>query len=255
MLRKCLIGSIVLHVLFIGMFDTAPPSLITSESEMIFEMVRSEDYVQVGRNDPVPAKKELEQRKVPVVPQGQPLSEPEQELPRKPAADIPSPELKSPALERITVQPVTDEDPSVIPIIASGNPVVGPEQPVAGSPGNGVPGVTDHITMPGDSTGSAQPPVNSLPEPDVPPVKIYSPGPEYPWKAKANNWEGLVVLKVEVLTNGKIGAIHVETSSGYPILDNAAKQSVKAWRYKPALKGGTPVICYIKVPVRFRLEG
>ena len=89
---------------------------------------------------------------------------------------------------------------------------------------------------------------------DLPPQKIYSPSPEYPWKAKRNNWEGTVRLRAEVLANGKIGEVLIINSSGYEILDRAAREALKTWRFKPALKIGSPVICYAEIPVCFRLE-
>ena len=89
---------------------------------------------------------------------------------------------------------------------------------------------------------------------DLPPQKIYSPSPEYPWKAKRNNWEGTVRLRAEVLPNGKIGEVSIINSSGYEILDRAARDAIKTWRFKPALKNGFPVICYTEIPVSFRLE-
>lgn len=94
----------------------------------------------------------------------------------------------------------------------------------------------------------------SLAVADLPPQKIYSPSPEYPWKAKRNNWEGSVRLRAEVLPNGKIGEVLIVISSGYEILDRAARDAIKTWRFRPALKNGLPVICYEEIPVRFRLE-
>jgi len=94
----------------------------------------------------------------------------------------------------------------------------------------------------------------SLAVADLPPQKIYFPSPEYPWKAKRNNWEGTVHLRAEVLPNGKIGEILILDSSGYEILDQAARKAIKTWRFKPALKNGTAVICYKEIPVRFQLE-
>lgn len=117
--------------------------------------------------------------------------------------------------------------------------------------GNGASGLS------GGGNGSGLPygKASVLPEPDVPPVKIFSPSPEYPWKAKVNNWQGTTVLKVEILTSGKIGKAEIITSSGYVILDKAALKSIKTWRYKPALKNGVAVVCFKIIPVRFHLEG
>lgn len=106
----------------------------------------------------------------------------------------------------------------------------------------------------GNSIDSSLGAKSGWPVPDLPPLKIYFPSPEYPWKAKRNNWEGVVHLRAEILPNGKIGEILIVNSSGYKILDMAARKTIRTWRFKPALKNGAPVICYKNIPVRFQME-
>jgi len=260
-LRKCLIGSVLLHILMIGMFNTIRPSPDIPESGKIFEIVRGDGYVATASKDPVPAvpvqtRGVLKQQKIShAVPQQQSLPVPEREPLSTSGADGISPESESQASDTLPEHPETEEVLSVVPLMALETPDAAPEQPMDGPSGNGIPGGADHSVKPGGNTVSTGPPERLMPDPDVPPVKIFSPAPKYPWKAKANNLEGLVVLKVEVLANGKVGAIDVETSSGHTVLDKAAKRTVKTWRYQPALKNGVPVICYIRVPIRFQLEG
>jgi protein TonB len=87
----------------------------------------------------------------------------------------------------------------------------------------------------------------------IPPHRIYSPNPEYPGIAKRNNWQGLVTLRALIKMNGTIGEITVFQSSGFEVLDRSALLAVKKWRYQPALRQGTAVECYLRIPVRFKL--
>lgn len=80
-----------------------------------------------------------------------------------------------------------------------------------------------------------------------------NPRPKYPKVARVREWEGVVVLKVQVLKNGRVGELKVDTSSGYRSLDNAAKKTVRRWRFFPAVELGLPVESYLLVPIEFSL--
>lgn len=80
-----------------------------------------------------------------------------------------------------------------------------------------------------------------------------NPAPPYPGPARRRGHEGTVLLAVEVLTGGATGRIRVERSSGHPLLDDAALQAVREWRFEPAMKNGTPVPSWVEVPIRFVL--
>jgi len=86
------------------------------------------------------------------------------------------------------------------------------------------------------------------------PVVIDRTPPAYPRTARENNWEGSVLLDALILPDGTVGDLRVERSSGYGLLDAAALEAVKDWRYQPALKGNTPVACRIKINIQFVLE-
>jgi periplasmic protein TonB len=53
------------------------------------------------------------------------------------------------------------------------------------------------------------------------------PRPEYPTEARRRRLQGRVMLYAEVDANGLTTRLEVEESSGFPILDNAAIQTVK----------------------------
>lgn len=77
--------------------------------------------------------------------------------------------------------------------------------------------------------------------------------PAYPWLARVAGWEGTVVLRVTIEGDGRPSAVMVATSSGYALLDAAAKDAIARWTFLPATRGGRPVRSTVNVPVRFRL--
>ncbi len=56
------------------------------------------------------------------------------------------------------------------------------------------------------------------------------------------------------LAEGKAGQVLLHQSSGHEILDKAALQTVKTWRFSPAKRFGQPVTQWFLVPIRFSLE-
>lgn len=83
---------------------------------------------------------------------------------------------------------------------------------------------------------------------------LNNPKPSYPMVAKRMGYQGMVMLDVEVLAEGKAGEVKVDKSSGYDILDKAALLTVKTWRFTPAHRFGQPITQWVKVPVKFNLE-
>jgi protein TonB len=81
-----------------------------------------------------------------------------------------------------------------------------------------------------------------------------NPAPEYPYVARLRGEYGRVVLRVEVSASGEAGQVLIERSSGYDILDRAAFETVKRWRFLPARRNGMPVTASVRVPIRFALR-
>ncbi|WP_312198014.1 energy transducer TonB [Anaerospora hongkongensis] len=80
--------------------------------------------------------------------------------------------------------------------------------------------------------------------------------PVYPSSARKAGQEGTVLLRIEILTNGRTGAISVARSTGYAALDEAAIEAVANWQFIPAkdLATGRTVPCTTTLPVSFRLR-
>ena len=72
--------------------------------------------------------------------------------------------------------------------------------------------------------------------------------------ARRMGWQGKVVLNVEVLANGLPGQIMLHQSSGHDVLDNAALNTVRTWRFVPARHNGEATTRNFLVPIPFILK-
>jgi TonB family protein len=88
----------------------------------------------------------------------------------------------------------------------------------------------------------------------VRPKYVENPKPVYPQEAKRKGYEGEVVLRVEILSNGRVGEIEVKSSSGYELLDRSALTAVKQWKFVPAKKGEKTIPFRVNIPVKFQLQ-
>ena len=61
-------------------------------------------------------------------------------------------------------------------------------------------------------------------------------------------------MRVEVLSNGRVGQIEVKHSSGYDILDRSALNTVKQWKFIPAKRGEETVPLWVNIPIRFEIQ-
>jgi protein TonB len=79
--------------------------------------------------------------------------------------------------------------------------------------------------------------------------------PPYPGRAKRLGWEGTVLLRVRVDTDGRPREVVIERSSGHRLLDRSASEHVLGrWRFEPAVVDGEAVAAWARVPITFRLE-
>jgi protein TonB len=81
-----------------------------------------------------------------------------------------------------------------------------------------------------------------------------TPQPQYPDSARREGKEGRVLLRVLVDEDGRTKAIEVNQSSGHDMLDRAATEAIKKWRFVPARAGGKPIETWVKVPIEFQLS-
>jgi protein TonB len=84
---------------------------------------------------------------------------------------------------------------------------------------------------------------------------LRNPPPVYPAQSKRRNEAGKVFLRVYVSADGAAEKIELQTSSGWPRLDQAAQDTVRNWRFVPAKQGDKAVPAWVIVPINFVLEG
>ena len=80
---------------------------------------------------------------------------------------------------------------------------------------------------------------------------IHRVDPEYPEEAKAQRIQGVVVLDVQVLNDGRVGKINIV--SGNPLLTEAAVRAVKQWQYQPYAAETGAAGSQTQVTVKFSL--
>ncbi|MDD2774548.1 MAG: TonB family protein [Gallionella sp.] len=91
-------------------------------------------------------------------------------------------------------------------------------------------------------------------EPDYQATYLNNPKPSYPSVANRMGWQGTVVVNVEVLATGLAGQLSVQRSSGHDVLDDAALQAIRHWRFVPARQNGQLVTQHFLVPIPFVLK-
>jgi len=77
---------------------------------------------------------------------------------------------------------------------------------------------------------------------------------DYPFFARMLDQEGTTELAFTVGADGTVSGIKVARSSGYDGLDGAAKDCVRKWHYRPALKDNVLVDAPMTVKVNWNLD-
>ena len=91
-------------------------------------------------------------------------------------------------------------------------------------------------------------------ETDYKAAYLNNPRPPYPFAAVRQGAEGRVLLSAEVLPDGRVGRVSLEKSSGHALLDAAALNTVRSWRFTPARKGGVASTQTVSIPIDFNLQ-
>lgn len=78
--------------------------------------------------------------------------------------------------------------------------------------------------------------------------------PTYPQMAKIARVQGAVLLAALIGKDGTIQNLHV-VSTASPLLNQAALDAVKQWKYKPYILNGEPVEVDTNITVNFTLSG
>ncbi len=118
-----------------------------------------------------------------------------------------------------------------------------------------------HIGPVGETVPREEAPARATPAPAAPRTRAHwraaglrNAKPRYPYLARRRGQEGRVLLEVRVTADGGAASVLVRRSSGYRLLDEAARDGVRSWRFVPARAGGGPVADVILIPIAFRLD-
>jgi protein TonB len=132
----------------------------------------------------------------------------------------------------------------------------------AGLPDTGVPldGIPDGLGL-ATAVHPAIPPVAEAARPaspvrlaDLPvlPRKIVDARPDYPDIARRARVEGTIIMEAVLDTSGRVTQLRILKS--VPLLDQAAVDAVRQWRYTPSVYAGRPVSVLMTITVRFTLQ-
>lgn len=87
----------------------------------------------------------------------------------------------------------------------------------------------------------------------VPPVALRQPAPAYPEEARKAGVEGTVIVRFVVAPSGEVTKVKI--LKGHPLLNPAALEAVRAWRFQAGTYEGQPVAMWRSARFPFRLTG
>ena len=88
----------------------------------------------------------------------------------------------------------------------------------------------------------------------VAPRIIYKSIPDYPARSVENAEQGMAVISVYILKNGRVGQAQIEQSTGFEMLDASALAAVSQWIFEPAASSSQITESWFKIPVKFQLK-
>lgn len=100
---------------------------------------------------------------------------------------------------------------------------------------------------------AAEPAVFALSELDVEPALLFSPRPAYPSEARRSRTEGEVIVRLVIDPQGRVLRAAAMPGPDNEVFAAATLRAVRSWRFRPAEKDGREVMCWVEIPVRFRL--
>jgi len=135
-----------------------------------------------------------------------------------------------------------------------------PAPPVLTAPPEAPPSPAE-FSVPAQREPEPAPVIELPPAPPAPvtPVRydaayLRNPKPAYPVMSRRLGEQGRVLLHVRVLASGMPAEVEVRTSSGFPRLDQAARDAVTQWRFTPSRRGDEAIDAWVLVPIQFSLD-
>lgn len=129
-----------------------------------------------------------------------------------------------------------------------------PAEPASARASAGSKATASDGTASGASAQAANPRRGGSPGAVAPQVRSGNAAPRYPDECRRRREEGTVVLLVRVDTGGRVAKLEIHASSGVALLDEAALEAVRSWRFDPATEDGAAIAAEVRVPVEFVLR-
>lgn len=176
------------------------------------------------------------------------------------AATTPSPTTTStPSPQRTEQVAITPNSAPRVSVSTSAMSVVATDNPYASSNESASSSAAESSSAASSNNGGGNTPSSGSKGKGggiIPPSILSKTEPSYPQSARQEGLEGAVILKIEILENGRAGNISVSRSSGHDSLDNAAIAALREWRFTPAKDrdSGHAITCYTTLPIAFRLH-
>lgn len=104
------------------------------------------------------------------------------------------------------------------------------------------------------ATPAPAPPAPQIELPSSDADYLHNPRPHYPAQSRRLGEQGKVVVRVFIGVDGLAHQAEIRTSSGFERLDDAALNTVKAWRYVPGKRAGVVQAMWFSVPINYVLE-
>ena len=82
---------------------------------------------------------------------------------------------------------------------------------------------------------------------------LVKPLPHYPEVAREKGWQGTVVVKALVESNGHPAQAYVEKTSGFQPLDEAALETIRKWEFHSLHSGDLAISYWVLIPIQFTL--
>lgn len=234
-----LVGSIAVHGVLVWLMpDHAPVRVANTRVEMDFYEEKKPDPPKVEEPPKPPEPEKIE------VPKVKPKVVVKADTP-KPQEDVPPPPNEE--AKEVPKEPV----PIVIGVTMDSTTATGGFAVQVGNTTYGK--AQKEVVDPGSVKNYAAPKYAPPGSADSEPVIIGEVKVDYPAEAKKNDIEGDVRLRVTTDETGLVTAVSVISGPGYG-LNEAARDALKRFKFKPAIKGGEAVGYTFTYTYRFLLD-
>ena len=234
--------SLVIHGSLYGVLSMGKP-YSCERTPISIEVVHAEKIKT--EDPPKPIEKPVVKRLSLSPPKTVPLLPPVPEPERKEEKPAPLPPVNP--LQVAEDTGAKEADPILVPSAQKmpsipGAPPAAVDQPMAGKKGNLVTG----------GEGAAMGPVNKTLGGETGPAFRTKVVPLYPEHARRLKREGSVLLEVLIDRDGIPRGISFLKRAGFGF-DEAAREAIMKSRFYPAMEKGMPILCLVRIPIRFEL--